>query len=1006
VVAAVDYGVTSDVATTDEELHVAATLVSEVPETALERRATSVFAAETPQDLASAEEELEDGTWYFAPHPEQSAQATEEVAAVAAAVAVTKANEATAKPVLVPPDFDADAIVIDKKELSTKLGIFLTNDKVNSHPVVVRIAEDGAAATPACQLQGVLMAGDKIMSLEAATNVVRVDTATDCKHSATATSAMLKKSVGQVKIGIQREGVPSVVVVDKPKQDMTLGILLESSPAWEHPRVQSIGDGPCVGKLEPDDVVVSVEAATEVAKLDTNPKVSSHLVSTAFLKSAVGPVQIHVHRIKDVQKRRASVAAMVAAATPADIATTDTELHVAANVVNEVPTASRERRATGVFSEPDNEADEGPSPLEEASNASSALEPFFWYVAPADHQSDKAAEEVVAAAVAVAATQASEATAKPVKVPSGFGGDDIIVRKEELSTKLGIALTNDKDEGPIVVAISEHGAAAKPESQIQGVLLAGDRLLSIEAATHVVHINFVGSCGKSADATTPMLQKAIGVIKLVIERDGNTRLVKVVKEKQSSKLGITIESSASWNHPVVRTVKEGPCEGKIEVGDKIHSIEAATEWGKLDTRHDETRGAKNAHLLATTGFLKSAIGDVHLRVHRLKDEKKRQQSVATNALATKPETITTTDTELHVAAQMMSDPPHTAKARKSTLRFSFGNKSSSAVDVSDPVQPSKKVVSFAKTPSVAKSRRASSIAKQSSVVTEAVAATAAAPTAVASSAESETMKVTVVINKEDVASKLGVTMTSCTTDSHPIVAKVADGGAAATPACQLSGVLLPGDKIVSVAGYTHVVHLDTKASWSAVPAAAMLKKSVGLVKFHVQRKGEDVAVNVEKSVASDKLGVELRSAPGEKHPTIIGVADRFTQGRAAGKLEVGDVLLSVQAATVSETIGMAATLGANGHAALTTSVFLSSALGPITFEVVRTKDKKVRRASVAALSTKQADLHDSDGHDTNMSTIAAADVDANKDGNVSAEELKKVGFGGGKLGKKEDGQHA
>ena len=54
----------------------------------------------------------------------------------------------------------------------------------------------------------------------------------------------------------------------------------------------------------------------------------------------------------------------------------------------------------------------------------------------------------------------------------------------------------------------------------------------------------------------------------------------------------------------------------------------------------------------------------------------------------------------------------------------------------------------------------------------------------------------------------------------------------------------------------------------------MLKKSVGLVKFHVQRKGEDVAVNVEKSVASDKLGVELRSAPGEKHPTIIGVADR------------------------------------------------------------------------------------------------------------------------------------
>ena len=102
---------------------------------------------------------------FVAPAPAQSEEATEEMVTVAAAVTATAA--APSKPIVVPEGYAAGAIVIDKKELSTKLGIALSNAEDKEHPVVCTIGDDGAAATPSCQLQGKLEAGDRVLSIEA-----------------------------------------------------------------------------------------------------------------------------------------------------------------------------------------------------------------------------------------------------------------------------------------------------------------------------------------------------------------------------------------------------------------------------------------------------------------------------------------------------------------------------------------------------------------------------------------------------------------------------------------------------------------------------------------------------------------------------------------------------------------------------------------------------------------------------------------------------------------------
>ena len=58
-----------------------------------------------------------------------------------------------------------------------------------------------------------LEAGDRILEIEAATNVVRVETDVDCKSTPVATTAMLKKAVGVLKVGIIRDGEAKVVEV-------------------------------------------------------------------------------------------------------------------------------------------------------------------------------------------------------------------------------------------------------------------------------------------------------------------------------------------------------------------------------------------------------------------------------------------------------------------------------------------------------------------------------------------------------------------------------------------------------------------------------------------------------------------------------------------------------------------------------------------------------------------------------------------------------------------------
>ena len=73
----------------------------------------------------------------------------------------------------------------------------------------------------------------------------------------------------------------------------------------------------------------------------------------------------------------------------------------------------------------------------------------------------------------------------------------------------------------------------------------------------------------------------------------------------------------------------------------------------------------------------------------------------------------------------------------------------------------------------------------------------------------------------------------------------------------------------------------------------------------------------------------------------LGVCTRACWGRSAAGNTLSDV----------PTITTACALGKKGNAALATSRFLASALGPVTFEVERLVDKKARRASVAALAT-------------------------------------------------------
>jgi hypothetical protein len=273
-------------------------------------------------------------------------------------------------------------------------------------------------------------------------------------------------------------------------------------------------------------------------------------------------------------------------------------------------------------------------------------------------------------------------------------------------------------------------------------------------------------------------------------------------------------------------------------------------------------------------------------------------------------------------------------------------------------------------------------------------------------------KLTVVVNKEEASAKLGVTLTSNAGDAYPVVSVLASGGACATKACQLQGKLMEGDKIASVKGFTHVVHLDTEAAFSAVPTAQLLKKAVGLIRCTVERTHEGsglvetLVVCLEKKSADELLGIELVSAPGDKHPKIKSVVDRYTKGSAAGKLVPGDVLLAVSTATAEEEIGTVAVVSADGHPASIVALFLATCLGPITIEVLRFADKEKRRKSAEAIYMGPGVvLHDSDdAPGVGTTIIAAGDVGAaGQAGKLQHEELEAVCLGGLTAGSGRDG---
>ena len=301
--------------------------------------ASAIMEEEDEKTEAALEMRASSMTHFIAPHPEETDEMAQEKAMVAAAVAATAAVGVT-KAMVVPSGWGEEDILIDKASLSTRLGVTLSSQDDREHPVVHSIAAGGAAATPRCQLKGVLHAGDRILRISAFTHVVRRDTEMDDHGHAIATSAMLRRAVGPIRVEVKRVGklvghkVCKTVLLYKGAVSERLGITLESDSSHVHPVVAGIAEsGAAAGKLHKGDVILSIEAATETTTLETHHgKETSHLVATAFLKAAVGPVALRVHRLRDQQKRRASVAALAAEVQSGSkaVATTDDRLHSAA----------------------------------------------------------------------------------------------------------------------------------------------------------------------------------------------------------------------------------------------------------------------------------------------------------------------------------------------------------------------------------------------------------------------------------------------------------------------------------------------------------------------------------------------------------------------------------------------------------------------------------------------------------------------------------------------------
>jgi len=226
-------------------------------------------------------------------------------------------------------------LTVDKESLGTKMGLLLCHepgvDGTSGLPFVATIAPHGVAANPEAQLQGVLMQGDRLTKMEGLTSVLRIDfegKTSEAAREAAATPLLLGKALGEIKIGIERDGSRRVVSVRKEHQEDPLGLKIESKRRgeWAHPCIFKVYKGPCKGIIEVGDLLWSIEAATEFATLNTHHESQSHTVATAFIKAAIGPVKITVRRIKDWGARHAWLEAATAKATEPDYASTDTAL--------------------------------------------------------------------------------------------------------------------------------------------------------------------------------------------------------------------------------------------------------------------------------------------------------------------------------------------------------------------------------------------------------------------------------------------------------------------------------------------------------------------------------------------------------------------------------------------------------------------------------------------------------------------------------------------------------
>ena len=104
-----------------------------------------------------------------------------------------------------------------------------------------------------------------------------------------------------------------VVSIDKQTKEQRLGLGVVTDDKHTHPFVAAVdAEGQCVDKIKINDVLMFIEAGTDVAQLQTRyaPDNIKHKVTTTFLKAVVEHIKILVHRMADEAKRDAQNAAL------------------------------------------------------------------------------------------------------------------------------------------------------------------------------------------------------------------------------------------------------------------------------------------------------------------------------------------------------------------------------------------------------------------------------------------------------------------------------------------------------------------------------------------------------------------------------------------------------------------------------------------------------------------------------------------------------------------------